>query len=73
MVKNAKRMAKVPMRFAAKDWSLGIAFPAVYKAAVDECTVDPRKVIFLDQKSIDMPDAFKIIYQRLEDNYDLDV
>ena len=73
MVKKAKRMAKVPMRFAAKDWSLGIAFPAAYKTAVDKCAVDPRKVVFLDQKSIDMPDAFKIIYQRLEDNYDLDV
>lgn len=71
--KALKRAVKQPIRFLAKDWALGVAFPRAYKKAMAQHPVDPRKVIFLDGKSSSMPDAFTQMFAYLQDNYDLDV
>ena len=71
--KALKRVAKRPVRFLAKDWALGVAFPRAYKQAAAQAPVDPRKIIFLDGKSSAMPDAFTQLFAYLQDNYDLDV
>ncbi len=70
--KRAKRLLKKPAQFLAKDWSLGIAFPRTYEKAAD-APIDPRKVLFIDGKSLEMPDAFCLLFPYLENHYDLDV
>lgn len=71
--KQVKRVVKRPVRFAAKDWALGVAFPNEYRRAASKCAVDPRKILFIEGKSSTMPDAFALMYSYLEDKYDLDI
>ena len=71
--KALKRAAKRPIRFLAKDWALGVAFPHEYKKAAVGTSIDQRKVLFVDTKSSTMPDAFALMFAFLQDNYDLDV
>ena len=72
-VKTLKSAVKRPVRFLAKDWALGVAFPQAYRKAAKGIPVDQRKILFVDTKSSIMPDAFSIMYSYLEDNYDLDL
>lgn len=71
--KTLKRAVKRPIRFLAKDWALGIAFPQAYRKAVKDTPIDPCKILFVDTKSSTMPDAFALMYSYLESNYDLDL
>ena len=73
LAKTIKRAVKRPIRFLAKDWALGIAFPREYRKAVAQVDVDPKKILFVDIKSSTMPDAFAYIFSYLQDNYDVDV
>lgn len=71
--KTIKRVVKRPVRFLAKDWALGVAFPHEYRKATGQAEVDPQKVLFVDVKSSIMPDSFGYIFPYLQDNHDLDV
>ncbi|MDO4851334.1 MAG: CDP-glycerol glycerophosphotransferase family protein [Actinomycetota bacterium] len=73
LTKTIKRAVKRPVRFLAKDWALGVAFPHEYRKAAAQTKVDPKKILFVDIKSSTMPDAFSYIFSYLQDNYDLDV
>ena len=70
--KQVKRAIKRPIRFAAKDWSLFVAFPHEYKKACEK-PVDPKKVLFIDNKSLAIPDAFEIMMPYVEAKYGFDV
>ena len=69
---KAKRLAKRSVRFVAKDWALGFAFPRAYAKAVASCEVDPRKALFLDVKSTRMPDSFPLVMSYLEGAYGIE-
>lgn len=71
-VHKVKRLAKRPVRFVAKDWALGFAFPRAYVKAVASCEVDPKKALFLDVKSMRMPDSFPLVMSYLAGAYDMD-
>ncbi len=73
LAKHVKCTLKRPVRFVAKDWSFGMAFPHEYRKASARCDVDRRKVLFVDTKSSTMPDAFWRMFAYLQDNYSLDV
>lgn len=60
------------VRRLAKDISLGTYFPFVYRDAAKEAVV-ASKIVFLENKSNQLPDAYKVLYARLIEDYSFDV
>lgn len=60
------------VRRLAKDISLGTYFPFVYQDAAKEAVV-ASKIVFLENKSNQLPDAYKVLYARLIEDYSFDV
>ena len=69
---KAKRLAKRPVRFVAKDWALGFAFPRAYARAAAACAINPNKALFLDVKSTRMPDSFPLVMSYLKGAYNIE-
>ena len=69
---KVKRLAKRPVRFVAKDWALGFAFPRAYEKAAARCAVDPKKALFLDVKFTRMPDSFPLVMSYLKGAYGIE-
>lgn len=72
LVRRIKRIFNRCAKRAAKDLSLGLYFPAVYRKAAQE-PVDQAKVVFLESKSAQLPDAYKILYEKLVEETSFDV
>ena len=70
--RKVKYLIKQPVRFAAKDWALGFAFPRTYAKMVAKYDVDPRRALFLDVKSRQMPDSFPLVMAYLKGAYDIE-
>ena len=70
--KRVKQAVKKPMRFLAKDWALGFAFPRAYAKAAKSKSVHPNKALFIDVKESQMPDAFSVIYPYVRDKLGMD-
>ena len=72
LAKRVKQAVKKPIRFLAKDWALGFAFPRAYAKVANSEPVDPSKVLFIDVKESQMPDAFSVIYPYVRDELGMD-
>lgn len=72
LAKRIKQAIKKPIRFLAKDWALGFAFPRAYSKVARNKPVDPNKVLFIDVKESQMPDAFSVIYPYVRDELGMD-
>ena len=57
---------------AAKDFGLGFKIPRAYRQAMQE-PVDERKVVFLDPSRDTLPEAFSVMWERLEADPRFDV
>lgn len=55
----------------AKDSLFGRRIPAAYRAAA-QAPVDPRKVVFLENKDDDLPDSFALVERCARERYGLD-
>ena len=72
LVERLRQAVKKPAKAFVKDWVLWRELPAIYREA-SSAPIDARKIIFIEDKSLEMPDAFSVIFPYLQDNFDLDV
>ena len=63
-------IAREAARRVVKDYMLGRELPGIYREAAKE-PADPRKVLFVNVKLANMPEAFKVIMPYLEERYAL--
>ena len=63
-------IAREAARRVVKDYMLGHELPGIYREAAKE-PADPRKVLFVNVKLANMPEAFKVIMPYLEERYAL--
>ena len=66
-----KKALKIAKRMA-KDRLLSRKLPAIYEEAAKQ-PVDERKVLFAEGKLTAMPDAYTLLWNRLEKRYDFDL
>ncbi len=66
-----KKALKIAKRIA-KDRLLSRKLPAIYEEAAKQ-PVDERKVLFAEGKLTAMPDAYTLLWNRLEKRYDFDL
>ncbi len=49
-----------------------VIFPSVYKKAMKQ-PVDEKKVVFVEVRSLEITNSFKVIYDKLDNEYDFDI
>lgn len=65
--KNMISKAKDIIKGLFKDITLGFILPHVYARAAKN-PVDKRKVLFLESKQVEIPDSFRVLFDRLEED-----
>ena len=72
MFRTVRKKTLSLIRRFAKDVSLGMYLPLVYRKAAKEGVV-VSKVVFLENKSSKLPDAYKVLYAKLAEEYSFDL